>query len=308
MLPADLVVCAVGVRPNAALARAAALDVNRGVLVDDGLARPTRRPRHRRMRRASRRLLRPRRARLRAGGRAGARLAGDACDLSAARCSPPISRFRASACSRPATSRAGRGRGPRASPTRRPAPTAGSCCSDGRLVGAVLFGDTHGRALVPRPHPHRRDVAAMRDRLVFGRALAPRQRAEREADMGDDFTPDQKRYLEGFVSGVQAAGAQALRRSAGRRAGAGRAARGAGRDPPGGAGPHGRGGQEARRPGEVEARGAPLRRLSALQGAGRRPTSFPSPPTISAGATTACSTSRPRRTATCAACASPTAS
>lgn len=36
-IPADLVVCAVGVRPNADLARAAGLEVNRGVLVDDGM-------------------------------------------------------------------------------------------------------------------------------------------------------------------------------------------------------------------------------------------------------------------------------
>jgi len=37
MLPADLVVMAVGIRPNAALAKAAGLDVNRGVVVDDFL-------------------------------------------------------------------------------------------------------------------------------------------------------------------------------------------------------------------------------------------------------------------------------
>ena len=37
VLPADLVVVAVGVRPNADLARAAGLAVKRGILVDDGL-------------------------------------------------------------------------------------------------------------------------------------------------------------------------------------------------------------------------------------------------------------------------------
>ncbi|WP_377844076.1 NAD(P)/FAD-dependent oxidoreductase [Bosea sp. UC22_33] len=37
-IPADLVVIAVGVRPNTGLARAAGLSVGRGVLVDDGLA------------------------------------------------------------------------------------------------------------------------------------------------------------------------------------------------------------------------------------------------------------------------------
>lgn len=38
IVPADLVVVAIGVRPNADIARAAGLAVNRGVLVDDGLA------------------------------------------------------------------------------------------------------------------------------------------------------------------------------------------------------------------------------------------------------------------------------
>lgn len=38
VLPADLVVVAIGVRPNAELARAAGLCVDRGILVDDGMA------------------------------------------------------------------------------------------------------------------------------------------------------------------------------------------------------------------------------------------------------------------------------
>jgi nitrite reductase (NADH) large subunit len=38
VLQADMVVAAVGIRPNAELARAAGLTVNRGILVDDGLA------------------------------------------------------------------------------------------------------------------------------------------------------------------------------------------------------------------------------------------------------------------------------
>ncbi len=37
MLPADLVVMAVGIRPNTALAKSAGLDVGRGVQVDDGM-------------------------------------------------------------------------------------------------------------------------------------------------------------------------------------------------------------------------------------------------------------------------------
>jgi nitrite reductase (NADH) large subunit len=38
VVPADLVVIAIGVRPNVELAEAAGLDVNRGVVVDDGMA------------------------------------------------------------------------------------------------------------------------------------------------------------------------------------------------------------------------------------------------------------------------------
>jgi nitrite reductase (NADH) large subunit len=38
VLDADLVVCAVGIRPNADLARAAGLAVNRGIVIDDGMA------------------------------------------------------------------------------------------------------------------------------------------------------------------------------------------------------------------------------------------------------------------------------
>ena len=68
------------------------------------------------------------------------------------------------------------------------------------------------------------------------------------------------------------------------------------------------GGREARRPGEVEAGRAPLRRPCPPQGRRPRRASTRSPRTISAGATTACSRSRRPRTATCAACASRTAS
>jgi nitrite reductase (NADH) large subunit len=38
VLEADLVVCAVGIRPNADLAKAAGLAVNRGIVIDDGMA------------------------------------------------------------------------------------------------------------------------------------------------------------------------------------------------------------------------------------------------------------------------------
>ena len=62
-LDADLVVLACGVRPRTGLARAAGLDVGRGIRVDDTLR--TQRPRHLR----HRRLRRARRHRLRTGGR-----------------------------------------------------------------------------------------------------------------------------------------------------------------------------------------------------------------------------------------------
>ncbi len=65
VLPADLsIVCAVGARPDVELARSAGLKVNRGIVVDDGLAASEPGIAPGRMRRTSRRRLRPRRARL----------------------------------------------------------------------------------------------------------------------------------------------------------------------------------------------------------------------------------------------------
>ena len=60
--------------------------------------------------------------------------------------------------------------------------------------------------------------------------------------MSGDFTPDQKRYLEGFVSGLSAA-----RAARGAAPGAARASRRARRHPHQGAGPHHRGRRQARR-------------------------------------------------------------
>ena len=71
-IAADMVVVAVGIKPNAEIAAAAGLAVNRGIVVDDHLSTQHRRCfRDRRMRRASRRLLRTGRAGQRAGARAG---------------------------------------------------------------------------------------------------------------------------------------------------------------------------------------------------------------------------------------------
>ena len=83
--------------------------------------------------------------------------------------------------------------------------------------------------------------------------------------MSSDFSPEQKRYLEGFVSGLTAARASACRRAGGRK----RADR-AGCDPSQGAGPRIGGGQEAVGAREVQARRAPIRRLSTLAGSGRK--------------------------------------
>ena len=69
--------------------------------------------------------------------------------------------------------------------------------------------------------------------------------------MSGDFTPDQKRYLEGFVSGLSAARVAQDCAPA-----AARASPPARRHPHQGAGPHHRGRRQARRSGEVQARPA----------------------------------------------------
>ena len=122
--------------------------------------------------------------------------------------------------------------------------------------------------------------------------------------MSGDFTPEQKRYLEGFTAGLQIA------RSARAGGGASGAAEPTGPDAEHSAAQdrvlHSR--RQARRPGEVQARAASVRRLWAAEGAGGRRTKRRSPPTISAGAITACSTWRRRRAPTCAGCGFRTAS
>ena len=83
--------------------------------------------------------------------------------------------------------------------------------------------------------------------------------------MSGDFTPEQKRYLEGFVSGLTAARRQ-------RPAAPARLRRtepvGPDADPHQGAGRGAGLGQETLRPGEVQARAASVRRLWAAEGAG----------------------------------------
>jgi ferredoxin-nitrite reductase len=90
---------------------------------------------------------------------------------------------------------------------------------DSRVVGAVLYGDTEGSAWLLELMAARRDVAAIRDALLFGpdvaAMLAPPAEAPATARAAlkvassmsapDDFTDEQKRYLEGFASGQAAA-------------------------------------------------------------------------------------------------------
>ena len=69
--------------------------------------------------------------------------------------------------------------------------------------GRVLFGDTRGRALVPRPHPHRRRHPR-HARRACSSAARPVAGGRLTRGGHERFQRRQKRYLEGFVSGVQA--------------------------------------------------------------------------------------------------------
>ena len=125
--------------------------------------------------------------------------------------------------------------------------------------------------------------------------------SSKRRDMSSDFTPEQKRYLEGFSSGLQIA-------RLGRGPGASRAK------------PSGPDAEHIAAQDRVLAAGKKLSDQEKFKReqhpfdayracrSRRRRTSFPSPPTISAGAITGCSMSRRRRTPTCAGCASRTAS
>ncbi len=93
-----------------------------------------------------------------------------------------------------------------------------------------------------------------------------RRRRRRGDAMSGDFTPEQKRYLEGFTAGLQIARAARNGESVRRHGRAGRPRR----DPLQGAGPHRQGRRQALRPGEIQARAASVRRLWAAEGAGRQ--------------------------------------
>ena len=182
-IPADLVVLAIGMRPNIDLARAAGLDVNRGILVGDdmrtsdpdiyavgeciehngqvfGLVAPI----------------------WEQAKVCGARLAGDSAAVYAPPPSSPASRSPASTCSRPA-------RSPRpTTPTRRSRCTTPSAVStrklilrNDRVVGGVLYGSVGDGPWYVQLMRDKADVSPFRDQLVFGRDLPSGRRAETDA-------------------------------------------------------------------------------------------------------------------------------
>ena len=148
----------------------------------------------------------------------------------------------------------------------------------------VTLGNLVGGFVVHRPCPLRHlqagDCAAARVQFhvrshgVQGSGRVTRQPteaiADREHEMADiapsaEFSDEQKRYLEGFASGLNV-GRAAHQLSAARvpAAAPAKAPSGAGRTRCGahqGAGPRARGGQEALRPGKVQARAQSARRL-----------------------------------------------
>ena len=81
-----------------------------------------------------------------------------------------------------------------------------------------------------------------------------------------DFTDEQKRYLEGFTTGLQIS--RVGRGLGGAAAGKTKRSRAGPKLAHQGAGPRARLRQETRRPGKMEARGASVRRLSAAEAAG----------------------------------------
>ena len=103
-----------------------------------------------------------------------------------------------------------RGRGGRRDDRAR-GPGAGVCKTltlrDGRLIGAALVGETDDALWYRDLIRDGTSVAPFRDDLIFGRAFCRLPEPRRVAGSGvmaGDFTSDQKRYLEGFVSGIEA--------------------------------------------------------------------------------------------------------
>ena len=155
LLPADLVVMAVGIRPNTELAASAGLNVNRGIVVDDGLQTSlpasTRSASVPSIAATCYGLVEPAYEQAQALAR---RLAGQPAPGTPAACSPPTSRCPACTCSRPATSSAVRAPTRSCSPIRGSASTrTGSRRRSSRRRRALWR--YHGWAVVPRPDPLR---------------------------------------------------------------------------------------------------------------------------------------------------------
>ena len=108
--------------------------------------------------------------------------------------------------SRPATSLARRNRGDRASDAGL-ATYKKLVIANGRLIGAVLFGDTADGLWYLDLIRSGQSIDTLRDDLD----VRPRDGRAKGGVMSSDFTPDQKRYLEGFASGLAAARLRAAR-------------------------------------------------------------------------------------------------
>ena len=198
-IPCGLVVMAVGVRPNTALASASGLKVKRGIVVDDALTTSAAMvyaigecAEHRGQPTASS-------SRLYEQARVLANV------LTGTRRRLP----RLPACDEPQGVRCAGVLGRRFRGTRGPSRSSSAieCAILSQAGGARRTARRsrarwryHGRALVSRPHPIRRGNhraspdARIRPGLCGGRVMSLQE-----------FTDEQKRYLEGFVSGVQAA-------------------------------------------------------------------------------------------------------
>ena len=172
--PPDLAVVAVGITPNAEIAKAAGLAVKRGIIVDDHLVdHHGRRVRDRRMRRTPRRLLRPGRARQRAGPRARRAPRRTRRLLPRQRQRHQSESLRRQRVLGRRFSRRTRHRGHRLQ-------RSGLGCyrklvvADGRLAGAVLYGDTADALWYLDLIRSGAAIEYFRDDLIFGRALAER--------------------------------------------------------------------------------------------------------------------------------------
>jgi nitrite reductase (NADH) large subunit len=173
-LPADLVVMAVGIRPNAALAKDAGLAVNRGIVVDEA------------MRTSDPDIFAIGECAEAAGQvyglvaplydmatAAAGQLAGD----STARFHPAATATRLKVTGIALFSAGDFAHGGDRSDIVLADPASGTykrlVLKDGRVIGAVMYGDTSDGAYIFDLIRSHRDIAALRDTLIFGAAFAP---------------------------------------------------------------------------------------------------------------------------------------